>query len=325
MPQCSHVYNLYGYRLNTPTQLPCPQVGIDDSLPEIELRQGSASMFNKSRALGGLVAESTKFSERIDVADGSTYVRWFGHFEFLISPEARHIAWRGLNRSTRESLYCHLLGPVLSYAMLAHGVEPLHATTVAIDGKAVAFLGRPGDGKSTLAAAFLHEGHKLLIDDMLVVRRMAGCWLAYPGIPRIKLYNDVSRYLFRGVKGTRMNLWTSKAIFHLRAAHHQSDPIPLHAFYMLTGPSASRRQVKIRRLVGKTALMHLIRHTYNGVVTDPERLLRQLLFCNTIAKEIPIKLLSYPRKKEMLENVVDRIVRDVDRTKSGTDRTASDR
>ena len=309
MASRTYIYHLYGYCLRTDIRLPCPETKLDKSLPQIEILHGPATLFERVHTTAGVLAESTGTSERVDVADGSIYIRWFGHFEFLISPEARHIAWRGLNGGIRESLYWHLLGPVLSYAMLAHGVEPLHATTVAIDGKAVAFLGRAGDGKSTLATACLHAGHKLLTDDVLVIRKVAGRWLAYPGIPRIKLYNDISRYLFRGIRGAHMNMWTSKAIFRLGAARHQLNPIPLHALYVLAG--SSRRQVSIRRTSGRTALMHLIRHTYNGLVTDPVRLQSQLLFCNTIAKEFPVNLLSYPRKKEMLKSVVATVARDV--------------
>jgi hypothetical protein len=259
------------------------------------------------------VAESTETSERVDMADGSIYLRWFEQFEFLIVSGGHRICWRALNGKTSESLYYHLLGPVLSYAMLVHGVEPLHATVLDIGGKGVGLLGDSGAGKSALAAAFIKAGCRLLTDDLLVLRRKHGRWLAYPGLPRLKLYPDMARYIFGNVTGIPMNRWTTKRILPLRAERHQPRPIPLHLLYVIAPPHPNSRGIFTRRCVGKLALVQLLRHTYNGMLTDPTRLQRQLSFCAGLVKEMPIKFLSYPRQKRVLARIVGKIRMDVER------------
>src|SRR5712691_6556991 len=84
------------------------------------------------------------------LADGQTYVRRSDRFEFLISADGRAIAARALGHSPREAFHTYLLGQALSFALIKQGFDPLHATTIAIDGAAVAFLGDSGYGKSSL-------------------------------------------------------------------------------------------------------------------------------------------------------------------------------
>jgi len=315
MPRRVYEYHLYGYCLHSHTPLPCPETMLDNSLPQIELVPGSASSFKRAQDLGGILAEDSETSERVDVTDGSIYLRWFEHFEFLIVAGGHRICWRALNSSTSESLYYHLLGPVLSYAMLMHGIEPLHATVVDIDGEGLALLGDSGSGKSTLAAAFVRAGHKLLTDDVLALKKSNGHWVGYPCLPRLKLYKDIARHIFDNVKGVPMNRWTTKHIFPLGADHHQTRPIPIRALYLISASARDARGVFTRQCIAKQSLLHLLRHTYNSMVTDSPRLQRQLLFCSAVVKEIPIKFLHYPRREAMLESVVAKVIDDAQHAK----------
>ena len=91
-----------------------------------------------------------------------------------------------------ESFQVYLLGQALSFALLKLGFEPLHATAVVVDGRAVALLGESGSGKSTLAAAFVDAGFQMLTDDVLMVHECRGEAMAYPGPARLKLFPKVA-------------------------------------------------------------------------------------------------------------------------------------
>src|SRR5688572_8460561 len=126
-------------------------------------------------------------------SDGSNYLRWRDLFEFLISPDGRSVACRPLERPSFETLQTYLLGQVLSFALLKQGIEPLHATAIVVDGKAIALLGESSFGKSTLAAACLRAGATLLTDDVLVIRRHCGELCGFPGPARLKLFPEIAR------------------------------------------------------------------------------------------------------------------------------------
>lgn len=58
--------------------------------------------------------------------------------------------------------------------------ETLHATTIAINGRAVMLYGPSGSGKSDLGLRLIDRGASLVSDDYTILRREAGRLLATP-------------------------------------------------------------------------------------------------------------------------------------------------
>ena len=141
--------------------------------------------------------------------------------EFLISPDGRQITGRQYDEAHEESFQVYLLGQALSYALVKQGFEPLHATAIVVDGTAAVLLGNSGFGKSSLAACFLDAGHRLLTDDLLILRPTSRGIMAYPGPPRIKLFPKLARrFRHEAARGIAMNLESKKLILPL--GHAQS-------------------------------------------------------------------------------------------------------
>ncbi|PCD03563.1 aldolase [Sphingomonas spermidinifaciens] len=64
--------------------------------------------------------------------------------------------------------------------MTALSSETLHASCVAINGRAVLIVGRSGAGKSDLALRLIDRGAQLVSDDYTILRRSGGTLLAAP-------------------------------------------------------------------------------------------------------------------------------------------------
>jgi hypothetical protein len=309
-------YSLYGVRFKSHWHL--PYIEVADGRPhDLRLVEDSPQFFADA-ALEAGPSPSTNWFHHARLEDGSVYLRWHGHFEFVVSPDGGRIAGRPLSTTSAEAFHAYLLGQVLSFSLLKRGTDPLHGTAVVVDGAAIAFLGDCGYGKSSLAAAFLAAGHRVLTDDLLVVkpdptRSEAGGFVAYPGPPRIKLSPEIAGAVLDTQSGcARMNNLTSKLVLPLASHQVQDTPVPLKAIYLLTcpRPRAQSDRVTIRRLSQRKAFMELIRNTFNAQVTDRDRLERQFRQASRLVSVLPIKSLSYRRHMSMLPTVREMILAD---------------
>jgi len=271
---------------------------------DAEIVRAAAREFDAARRAAG----PTAFERRAELADGARYLGWSGVLECVVSPDARRIAYRPLPGAGRRAVETYLAGHVLSFALLARGGEPLHATAVVLDGRAVAFAGDCGYGKSTLAAEFLRAGHSLLTDDLLVVKRAGGARLAYPGAPRIKLCPDVVGALPEAA-GAPMNPITRKLVVPLTGV--PAAPVPLARLYVLPPPWRRRaRGVEIQRLSARRAFVEITRATFNAEQRERARLARQFAFAADLAATVPVKRLSFPRELAWLPAARAAIERD---------------
>ena len=304
-------YSLYGLSLDSPLVLPCRGANGQRGAPRVRLKSGKAARFERLRSAFPRQPGCKQWFRYRRLRDGAAYLRWEGLFEFLVSANGRHIEYRSLARTAHETFATYLLGQVLSFSLLAFGDEPLHGTAVVVKGKAVAFLGDCGYGKSTLGAAFLRRGHSLLTDDLLALKPDGAGYAAHPGIPRIKLFPGVSRRVLRVGDGTPVNPGTSKLILPLGSDQACPNQVPLAALYVLAAPARRLGRVRIKALSPATALVELVRNTFNTVIIDRARLASQFKFVSRLVAGVPVKRLSYPRRLSELPAVCDAVLADL--------------
>ncbi|HEX8207072.1 MAG TPA: hypothetical protein VF587_13510 [Solirubrobacteraceae bacterium] len=106
---------------------------------------------------------------------------------FAIDPEAAEIVAEP--RAAADAAWEHRLACVAVPLMLAErGDLALHASAVAVDGRAVAFSAPSGTGKSTTAAALAERGYDVLAEDGCVVTAAeTGEMLLWPGLRGVRL------------------------------------------------------------------------------------------------------------------------------------------
>ena len=307
-----YCYAAYGISIRSDVPLPLARA-CDSSLAEVELKTHAAPLAPVIRCK---IQQQFVSSSAFDVgslAEGSNYVGLRGVGEILVSPDGRSLACHRYAQSSAESFNVYLLTQALSFALVKSGLEPLHATAVEIGGKAAVFLADCGFGKSTLAAAFLQAGHRLLTDDLLVLRRASAALLAHPGSPRVKLFPEMARkFLGDAIAGVPMNPHTHKLIVPLKEPRVSVHALPVGAIYALAPASeAARTEVHIAAMNRKQAFVTLLASTFNRVILDSSRLRRQFATTQALANTLPVKVLSYPRSLDYLPAVLDAVVSDL--------------
>jgi hypothetical protein len=206
------------------------------------------------------------------------------HGCYLVAPDGRRVAaappagpaWRW------ERL---VLAQVLPLAAALRGMHVLHASAVALAGQAVAFMGRAGAGKTTLASRMVAHGARLVTDDVLAVDDSRAAVRAHRGgsVVRIdpeelRMMTTDERRLLGAVHG-RGEKW------HVRPALAPAR-LPLSLTYHLVRPMAVEGAQIVEVDPYDPAL--LLGNAFLPYLTDPERLRRQLEISAAIANTTPL-------------------------------------
>ncbi len=242
---------------------------------------------------------------------GALHVRWAELGDFVIDQRGRRVLARRAEAAFYGEFRDLLLSAILSFALLEQGLETLHASSVVFEGRAVAFAGRARSGKSTLAAYFTRKGHPFLTDDLLALRRRGRQVQACPTVPQIKLEPETLRAL--GLNPRRFPLVVpgsayTKRLWQVPTAR---QPCPLAAVYFPRLSGSRRGRIRITPLSRTSFFQELLGYSFNAVMVPRRRLRRQFALFSRIADTIPARRLIIPRGLERLEEVAERIERDL--------------
>jgi len=307
-------YGVYGVVITSELPLPLREIRNDQTkgICEIAIRAASGNIL--SSLSEDFVPQNTPFPGFSfgETRDGSNYIRWEGLGEILVSKDGACITCHPFPQSETESFHVYLLGQALSFALVKMGFEPLHATAVAVGDQAVAFAGDCGFGKSTLAASFLEAGHRLLTDDLLLLRATTREFIAYPGPARIKLFPKIAEKLLgQRSDSVALNPQTRKQIIPLNQRQICADPTPLRIVYTLApAREANSKGIRITELSKRESFVALVGATFNRMLADRERLQRQFHAIKGMVRAVTVKKVVYPRILSSLSEVREAIVSD---------------
>jgi hypothetical protein len=304
----SHLYSLYGLTVASEVCLSSVHEAVtDDRRPDITVALGPDRFF-AAMAPGG-AREPEDGVRHVVLPDGRVWMRNDEVFEAVISADGRAAVCRKLGPVDHRSFEAHLVNFVVSTSLTLQGEEPLHATVVEIDGRAIGLLGRSGAGKSTLAAFLISRGADLLTDDMLRVDFQRDRLLAYPGPYRLKLLDEPGRrFLPAAAVDGHFNRMSRKLMVQPRAeVRARRPPVALVALFHL-GWSTSD-SVSAERLAGLELAQAIIASAMDDRYALPERLGRQMQFAARLAEAVPIYRLVYPETYDVLDDVAS-LIRD---------------
>ena len=301
-------YLVYGIHLRSDIPLDLPE-GSSDVCPTIQLTVGIPNHLENQP--GEQLTEPNEWCRYLQRADGSFYALWEGLGQFVVSNCGTRIWAQPGPDVAMQSFQVYLLGQALSFALIRRGFEPIHGTAVERNGLAVAFLGKSGFGKSTLAASFLEDGFRLVTDDLLLLIPDGPVVRAQPGPPRIKLVPGPAADHFNSlINAVPMNAWSEKLVIPLSDVQHVESAVQLLAIYVLDPPeeAASDERITVTPIAGGQAFTALVANTFNARVTDPVRLRQQLLSNTAALRHLQVQRLRYPRRMECLADVRSTII-----------------
>lgn len=212
-----------------------------------------------------------------------------------------------------------------SYAMPlwleCKGVLVLHASAVALNGVAIAFLGKSGAGKSSLAEALTQLGAELVADDGLpVMERTDGRWSCLSGPPLVKLLPNSIDLLKKGE--TRQfkkvhQLYEKRILPRARARSLDENALSLASIYILRRNLKPDGEVRITPAGGSAAPIRLIEHSLAGGPASALGLsAKRFQQLARVVRKVPVRILNYPGESKNFPMIMEALTADIQTSKS---------
>jgi hypothetical protein len=207
----------------------------------------------------------------------------------------------------------YLLGPVLGLLLRVRGVTCLHASAVEIGGRAVAFVGSEGAGKSTTAAAMARKGFGVLSDDVVALAERDGGFFVHPAYPYLCLWPESVASLYGSPNALpRFSASYEKRCLSLdkQQLAFATDALPLAAIYILAERRTDPAPV-IEPVSAQTALVTLVANTYATNMLDRSMRAREFESLGRLVPQVAIRKISAHVDPARLGKLCERIADDV--------------
>jgi len=309
-------YQIFGRRLESDCPLP-------ELLPDADVPSPAITV----RALAqpaGPVAPIAWFREwyardgRLNLRAGRSreglILRFSENAEFLVAPSCTEIHYHRLRPSADTAFRHALLDQVVPRTLAQGGRLVLHASSVTTQSGAVCLIGHPGQGKSTLAAAFHREGARLLADDAsLIDAGDTGVYCA-PGYPGVRLWPDAAERLSPAPPSRKPVGYRADKLRCCLDQCSEVPPLPgqtpVRAILSLQrrSPDAGTQRTVLERLAGTAATIELMQHAFKFDIGDRAHLSRLLGQSARVATAVPVYRVTYPSDLALLPRVCAQIV-----------------
>lgn len=212
---------------------------ISSDFPLFELKQldhesGEPDLTIIKEDLSDLWEESVQTDPYYSIRENFCMVR-VPNVAFFKIEDGKMIGYSPIGEASDDQIRLYILGTCLGVALMQRGVLPIHGSSIAIDGKAYAFVGDSGMGKSTLASAFINRGFQLLTDDVVAVQLSKdNIPFVVPSYPQQKLWQE-SLDLFGKDSNHYKPIFDRETKFAIPVTEHFIDePMPLAGIFVLS-------------------------------------------------------------------------------------------
>ncbi len=198
-------------------------------------------------------------------------------------------------------LRAYILGAAMAVILQQRGYLVLHASCVAIQDQAIAFIGASGWGKSTLASALHARGHTLLTDDVLAIDMAGHGPMGIPSFPEVKLLSDSAIAIDpAATHQSFLHSLSKKQIRRLDQGFSQK-PVPLRQLYLLSIAAHNSIESLPPQLTFTTLLQH---SRATKTLSDPTFQVEHFRACSELARRVPMAHLKRRRSLAQLPQVM---------------------
>lgn len=203
-----------------------------------------------------------------------------------------------------------ILGTGVPVLLHERGHLILHASAVEIHGKAIAFLGGCGRGKSTMAASLHALGYNIVADDVLCIDFTADRHpLILPGFPFLKLHHEAAALLTKNVENlSRVHSMDSRFVYR-QSQGFSVAPIPLGGIYLLD----RNEDIRVEPMTPKQGFQNLLAYSHAcALIKDSFQEARHFQQCAEVASAVPVRRLKRDLALSTISKVTDVLLRDLE-------------
>ena len=251
------------------------------------------------------------------LANGSFYrFQYAEGIDYILSKDGTRLWIRWSSSVSERDIFSYLLGPVFGFVLRVRGVVCLHASAVAVNRRAVVFVGNAGAGKSTTAMAMGRLGYPIISDDIVPIYEDAGVTYAQPGHPRMRL-RQPSLPMLSAVNPQLPPLpdvnGQERLHFELTSAGYQfqSEPLPIGALYLLTDGSTHQNAPRVEPVSTLDGIIGMVANTYVSRFLDKSMRAKELKELSQLVNQVAVRKVSPDREPSQLARLCRVILEDI--------------
>ena len=241
-------------------------------------------------------------------------LRFPSYAEFIIATDTNSIRCRPLADIEEMTVRHLLLDQVVPLILSRREHLVLHSSAVLTQHGGIAFAGKSGRGKSTLAASFALEGFPLVSDDYLVLRPGREGWMAIPCYPGVRLWPSTVQAIMPQDLPTRdvASYTVKRRVADTKLLPRINEPVLLRRLYVLTEEAG---WTSIEKVPPGRSMISLVELAYNLDITDSTFLRQQFETVNQVTREVRVYAIHFPREYSALPAVREAILQHLEEDK----------
>ncbi|MBB5786247.1 hypothetical protein [Jiangella mangrovi] len=287
---------LYGLRVASEVPLHQERADTAEGEPDVDIRWGDPVPLTLEPPAGQVLAHletDQPYYTFTRTDDGGWALRFYRTCDFVVAPGGRSARVHVVEGADPGIAGILTAGALLSFLVTVRGDIVLHASAVQVGSGAVAFVGRSGMGKSTMATLMCAAGGTLITDDVLRLDDDGdGRLLCRLGATELRLRKSAAELVEQFAVAPASRL-TSDARDALSVAASHTDALPL-AGIVFPLPDRERETIELTRMGPMDALITLLRFPRLLGWSDPEILDRQFQQAGEIVERVPVFIAHVP-------------------------------